>query len=39
MMQNKQLVSVKYQLVNEKYFEVQDNPKKDVLKNGTLIFH
>ena len=34
MMHSKQLISVKYQLVNKKYFQVQDNPKKDVLING-----
>lgn len=37
MMCSKQLISVKYQLANEKYFQVQDNPKKDVLINGTDI--
>ena len=34
MMHSKQLISVKYQLVNKKYFQIQDNPKKDVLING-----
>lgn len=37
MMHSKQLISVKYQLVNKKHFQVQDNPKKDVLLNGTDI--
>ena len=34
MMHSKQLISVKYQLVNKKYFQNQDNPNKDVLING-----
>lgn len=38
MMHSKQLISVKYQLVNKKYFQIQDNPKKDVLINGIRIF-
>lgn len=33
-MHGKQLNPVKYQLDNEKYFQVQDNLKKDVLING-----
>lgn len=37
MMHGKQLNSVKYQPDNEKYFQVQHNPKKDVLINGTDI--
>ena len=34
MMHSKQLISVKYQLVNKKYFQNQDSPNKDVLING-----
>lgn len=37
MKHSKQLISVKYQLVNKKYFQVHDNPKKNVLINSTDI--
>lgn len=36
-MHSKQLISVKWQLINKNYFQVQGNSTKEVLTNGACL--